>query len=79
MGYSPAGMVDLLKLVGGLRVALFRSHAARQAEIMFLRQQLHRPKAIGTGEAQVTQYRSIDLSALPIVPVPAGSHSHLQA
>ena len=40
MGYSPTGMIDLWKLVGGLLVGLFRSHAARQAEIMFLRQQL---------------------------------------
>lgn len=40
MGYSPAGMIDLWKLVGGLLVGLFTSRAARQAEIMFLRQQL---------------------------------------
>ena len=35
-----AGMIDLLKLLGGLLVGLFRSHAAREAEMAFLRQQL---------------------------------------
>ena len=35
-----AGMIDLLKLLGGLLVGLFRSHAAREAETAFLRQQL---------------------------------------
>ena len=35
-----AGMIDLLKLLGGLLVGVFRSHAAREAEIAFLRQQL---------------------------------------
>ena len=34
------GMVDLLKLFGGLLVGVFRSHAAREAEMAFLRQQL---------------------------------------
>ena len=33
-------MIDLLKLLGGLLVGVFRSHAAREAEIAFLRQQL---------------------------------------
>jgi transposase InsO family protein len=33
-------MIDLFKLLGGWIVGLFRSHAARDAEIMFLRQQL---------------------------------------
>jgi hypothetical protein len=33
-------MIDLLKLLGGLLVGLFRSHAAREAEMAFLRQQL---------------------------------------
>jgi hypothetical protein len=40
MGYSRAGMIDLLKLPRGLLVGLFRSHAAREAEMAFLRQQL---------------------------------------
>jgi hypothetical protein len=31
-------MIDLLKLLGGLLVGLFGSHAARQAEMAFLRQ-----------------------------------------
>src|SRR5947209_12157151 len=34
------GMIDLLKLLGGLLVGLFRSRAAREAEMAFLRQQL---------------------------------------
>jgi hypothetical protein len=33
-------MIDLLKLLSGLLVGLFRSHAAREAEMAFLRQQL---------------------------------------
>jgi hypothetical protein len=33
-------MIDLLKLLGGLLVGVFRSHAAREAEMTFLRQQL---------------------------------------
>src|SRR5207237_3229606 len=35
-----AGMIDLLKLLGGLLVGLFRSRAAREAESAVLRQQL---------------------------------------
>jgi hypothetical protein len=33
-------MIDFLRLLGGLLVDVFRSHAAREAEIAFLRQQL---------------------------------------
>jgi hypothetical protein len=40
MGYLGAGMIDLLKLLGGFLVGLFRSQAAREAEMAFLRQQL---------------------------------------
>ena len=40
MGYSRFGMLDLLKLLSGLLVGVFRSHAAREAETAFLRQQL---------------------------------------
>ena len=40
MGYPRFGMIDLLKLLGGLLVGVFRSHAAREAEIAFLRHQL---------------------------------------
>ena len=40
MGYPRFGLLDLLKLLGGLLVGLFRSHAAREAETAFLRQQL---------------------------------------
>ena len=35
-----AGMIDFLKLFVGSIVGLFRSHAAREAEMAFLRQQL---------------------------------------
>ena len=38
--YSHFGMIDLLKLLGGLLVGVFRSHAAREAETAFLRHQL---------------------------------------
>ena len=40
MRYPHVGMIDLLKLLGGLLIGLFRSHAAREAEIAFLRLQL---------------------------------------
>ena len=40
MGYPRFGMIDLLKLLGGLLVGLFRSRAAREAEMAFLRRQL---------------------------------------
>ena len=40
MGYPRFGMIGLLKPLGGLLVGLFRSHAAREAEMAFLRQQL---------------------------------------
>ena len=40
MSYPRFGMIDLLKLLGGLLVGLFRSRAAREAEIAFLHQQL---------------------------------------
>src|SRR5215471_17285076 len=40
MGYPRFAMLDLLKLLSGLLVGLLRSHAAREAETAFLRQQL---------------------------------------
>src|SRR5690348_6977867 len=40
MGYPRFGMIDLLKLLGGLLLGLFRSRAAREAELAFLRQQV---------------------------------------
>jgi hypothetical protein len=40
LDYARTGMIDFLKLFGGLLVGLFRSHAAREAEMAFLRQQL---------------------------------------
>ena len=39
-GLPSAGMLDLLKLLGGFAVGLFRFQAAREAEMAFLRQQL---------------------------------------
>ena len=39
-GLPSGGMLDLLKLVGGFAVGLFRLPAAREAELAFLRQQL---------------------------------------
>jgi len=40
MGYPRFGMLDLLELLSGLLVGVFRSPAAREAEIAFLRHQL---------------------------------------
>src|SRR5690242_16372119 len=40
MSYPLFGMMDFLKLLGGLLAGVFRSHAAREAELAFLRQQL---------------------------------------
>ena len=40
MGYPDAGMTDLVKLLGGFLVGLFRSRAAGEAARAFLRQQL---------------------------------------
>src|SRR5262249_8309534 len=40
MVYPRFGMIDLVKLLSGLLVGLFRSHAAREAEMAFLRPQL---------------------------------------
>ena len=40
MDYPRAGMIDFLKLLGGSLVGLFRSYAAREAEMAFLRHQL---------------------------------------
>jgi len=40
MDYLHLGMLDLLKLLGGFLGGLFRSQAAREAEMAFLRQQL---------------------------------------
>ena len=40
MDYARNRIIDFLKLLGGLLVGLFRSHAAPEAEMAFLRQQL---------------------------------------
>jgi hypothetical protein len=45
-------MIDLLKRLGGSLVGVFRSHAAREAEMAFLRQQLvvlQDPRRRGSG------------------------------
>jgi hypothetical protein len=79
MGYSATEMVDLLRLIGGLLVGLFRSHAAREAEIIFLRQQLL-PEPVRPSASEAAQSRSADLRlALPAVPLPSENRNHLQA
>jgi hypothetical protein len=40
MGYPRAGMIDFLRLAGAALIGLFRSHASRETEMAFLRQQL---------------------------------------
>lgn len=40
MGYPRVVMIDFLMLLAGSLAGLFRSHASREAEIAFLRQQL---------------------------------------
>jgi hypothetical protein len=40
MDYPRGGMIDFLKLLSGSLVGLFRSHAAREAEVAFLRHQV---------------------------------------
>ena len=83
MGYPRFAMLDLLKLLSGLLVGLFRSHAAREAETAFLRQQPPAacgPEAVGAIEAQAAPCRSPDLRlALSAVPFRARSRGCLQA
>jgi hypothetical protein len=45
-------MIDLLKLLGGLLVGLFRSRAAREAEMAFLRQQRAARRGLWTRSAR---------------------------
>src|ERR1700730_10810245 len=77
MGYPRFGMIDLLKLLGGLLVGVFRSHAAREAEMAFLRQQLVVLQRCA-GEAQAAHCRSRDLrlalSAVPFIARSRGCH-----
>src|SRR5262249_1500233 len=78
MGYPRFGMLDLLKLLSGLLVGLFRSHAAREAETAFLRQQACRPEEVRVSEAQAAPCRSPDLRlALSAVPFRARSRGCL--
>jgi hypothetical protein len=80
MGYPRAGMIDCLTLLGGLLVGLFRSYAAREAEMAFLRQQLLVLKRVRAAQAQVARCRSADLRlALPAVAVAARSLGHIPA
>jgi len=80
MGYPRFGMLDLLKLLTGLLVGRFRSHAAREAETAFLRQQLVVLKAVRASKAQAAHGRSPDLRlALSAVPFGARSRDCLQA
>ena len=68
MGYSRFGMIDLLKLLGGLLVGLFRSRAARDG---ISPPAACCPAAVRTGEAPAAHYRSLDLrldlSAVPLL------------
>ena len=65
-----AGMIDLLKLLGGLLVGVFRSHAAREAEMAFSPPAACCAAAIRAGEAQAALCRSLDLRlALSAVPL----------
>jgi hypothetical protein len=80
MGYPRAGMIDFSKLLGASLVGLLRSHAAREAEMAFLRLELLVLEAIRASEAQAAPSRSTDLClALSAVPVPARGCGHLQA
>jgi hypothetical protein len=73
-------MIDFLKLLGGLLVGLFRSHAAREAEMAFLRQQLIVLKRSRSSEAQVSESRSADFRlAVSALPISARGCDHLSA
>src|SRR5215472_12270937 len=77
MGYSRFGMIDLLKLLGGLLVGLFRSRAARDG---ISPPAACCPAAVRTGEAPAAHCRSLDLRlALSAVPLLARSRGCLQA
>jgi hypothetical protein len=61
MGYPHFGMIGLLKLLGGLLVGLFRSRAAREAEMASSPPAACCPAAVRAGEAQAAHCRSPDL------------------
>jgi hypothetical protein len=62
-----AGLIDLLKLLGGLLVGVFRSHAARQAETAFLRHQLVVLRRSEPARLRMPMARSRRLTAAPYV------------
>ena len=61
MGYPHFRMIALLKLLGGLLVGLFRSRAAREAEMASSPPAACCPAAVRAGEAQAAHRRSPDL------------------
>src|ERR1700704_2623269 len=64
-------MVRVLRYFVALLAWLRSSQARREAEILYLRQQLIVPEAVGPGPTQVEGYRSFDLRLpLPSVPFP---------
>ena len=67
MGYPLFGMIDLLKLLGGLLVGVFRSHAAREAETAFLRHQLVVLRRSEPARLRMPMARSRRLTAAPYV------------
>jgi hypothetical protein len=68
-GYPVFGMIDLLKLLGGSLVGVFRSCAAREAEMAFSPASACCLEAVGASEAQAAHRRSPDLRlALSAVP-----------
>src|SRR5215468_466481 len=79
MGYPRFGMLDLLKLLGGLFVGLFRSHAAREVETAFLRQQLVVVKRSAPARLRLRPADRLIFLALSAVPFRARSRGCLQA
>ena len=80
-GLPSAGMLDLLKLLGGFAVGLFRFQAAREAEMTFLRQQLLVLKWSAPARSQKLRVadRLIFVGVDPAVPVGARSCGNLPA
>ena len=74
MGYPLAGILDLLRPLGGFAVGLFRLQAAREAEMAFLRQQLLVLKRSAPARLRLRiADRRIFVLAGPAVPVAAGA------
>jgi len=80
MGYPRFGMIDLLKLFGGSLAGLFRSRAAREAEMAFLRQQLLVLQRSAPARLRLRTADRPDLRlALSAVPFGARNRGCLQA